>query len=91
MPMYFTLKDEEEEDMSYRKELWYWKEHMKAVKFLIYLFLGFVVGYSLFYLLLPDHMVAQLFNSQIKTIENINSNVVLKCSKTLIHFSNTWK
>jgi len=74
--MYFTLKDEEEEDMSYRTELWILKEHMKAVKFLIYLFLGFVVGFSLFYLVLPDDTVAQLFNSQIKTIENINSNVV---------------
>ena len=64
---------------------------MKAVKFLIYLFLGFVVGYSLFYLLLPDHMVAQLFNFTDKDNREHKQQCSLKCSKTLIHFSNTWK
>lgn len=74
--MYFTLKEEEEEDLSYRKELWLLGEHMKAVKFLLFLFLGFVVGFAIFYLLLPDQIVKDLFSMQIRTIENINSNVI---------------
>ncbi len=74
--MYFTLKEEEEEDLSYRQELWVLKEHMKAVKFLLYLFIGFVIGFSLFYLLLPDHTIRELFGMQLRTIENINSNII---------------
>ena len=75
--MYFTLREEEEEDLSYRKEMWILTEHMKAIRFLLYLFLGFVVGFSIFYLILPDVIIKDLFSMQIRTIENINSNVIV--------------
>ncbi len=74
--MYATLKEEEEEDLRSDNELWLLSEHGKALKFLIYLFLGFVIGFSLFYILFPEHVVQNVFRSQLNTIENINGGNV---------------
>ncbi len=74
--MYFTLRDEEEEDFRIGKERRLLTEHGKAIKFLIYLFLGFVVGFSVFYIFFPERMVQQVFDLQLKTIQSINTNSV---------------
>ncbi len=74
--MYFTLRDEEEEDFRSKKELWLLKEHGKAIRFLLFLFLGFVVAFSLFYIFFPENTVQKVFDLQLKTIENININSV---------------
>jgi len=73
--MYFTLREEEEEDFVSDNELWLLSEHGKAIKFLLYLFFGFLVTFSLVYIFAPESLVQQLFGFQLKTIENIN-NVV---------------
>ncbi len=75
--MYSTLKEEEEEDWVIDTEVGMLTEHSKAVKFLLFLFIGFVVGFSLIYVFLPSNLVATLFGVQLVTIDNINSNVVL--------------
>jgi len=74
--MYFTLKEEEEEDWVIDTEASILNEHGKAVKFLFALFLGFVVGFAFVYVVLPDDLVHALFGIQLVTIDNINSNVV---------------
>lgn len=74
--MYFTLRDEEQEDFKSSKELWLLREHGKAIRFLLYLFLGFVVGFSLFFIFSPESLVQQVFDLQLKTINNINNNSV---------------
>ena len=74
--MYFTLREEEEEDWTIDDEKSIIVEHSKAIKFLLFLFLGFVIGFALIYILLPDNMVHSLFGVQLNTIENINSNVI---------------
>ena len=73
--MYFTLKEEEEEDWLFDTELKILKEHAKAIKFLLFMFLGFIVGFLLVYITLPSDMINQIFSSQISTIAQINNNV----------------
>ena len=74
--MYFTLREEEEEDWVIDNETNILKEHARAMKFLFYLFLGFVIGFALIYVTLPTNMVNSLFGVQLNTIENINSNII---------------
>ena len=73
--MYATLITEENEDIILHNERSILKEHSKALTFLSTLFLGFVVGYSLLYLLLPSHLVQATFNVQLETINTINANL----------------
>ena len=73
--VYFTFNQEEEEDWIISTEGGIIKEHSKAIKFLMYLFLGFTVGFSLAYIFLPDITVHNLFSAQLQTISNINNNI----------------
>ncbi len=70
--MYFTMRDEEEWDWQGASEKTLFKEHNKAIRFLLFLFIGLVVGYALFFLFLPDNIVREIFSVQIQTIESIN-------------------
>jgi stage II sporulation protein M len=73
--MYSTIKYEESKDSRIHDERLLIKEHGKALKAFTYLFLGILAGYTLGYLLLPESMVADLFNSQLKTIARINGGI----------------
>lgn len=81
--MYFTFREEEEEDWEMDTEMGMLKEHGKAIRFLLFMFLGFVVGFSLIYLVLPESLVHTLFGIQLNTIDSINSNVIKSASGTL--------
>ena len=48
--MYLTLISEEQEEFRTDNELWLLKEHGKVITFLMYLFFGLVIGFSLFYI-----------------------------------------
>ena len=51
MPLvYFTMRDEEEWDWQAAGEKTLFKEHNKAIRFMLFLFMGLVVGYALFFL-----------------------------------------
>ncbi len=73
--MYQTLKVEEEKDIMFTKERSLLKEHSKAIIFFLTLFLGFVIGYSLWYVVLPSSLADHLFSSQTHTISNLNQQV----------------
>jgi len=73
--MYLTLRDEEQWDWKGYSERKLFSEHNKSIRFLMFLFIGFVIGFSLFYLFLPDYNVKELFKVQLETIERINNNV----------------
>jgi uncharacterized membrane protein SpoIIM required for sporulation len=73
--VYRTNKYEERKDQFIEKERFLIKEHGKAIKFLIYLFMGTVFGYTAWYLLLSPENAASLFKTQLDTISSINSNV----------------
>lgn len=84
MPLvYFTFREEEEEDWTINKEDGILVEHSRALKFLLFLFLGFIVGFLVIYISLPDALVHQVFKTQLDTIQQINNNV----SGSSINFS----
>jgi uncharacterized membrane protein SpoIIM required for sporulation len=73
--MYQTLRVEEEKDVMLGQERTLLKEHAKAITFFLALFLGFVIGYSLWYVFLPGPLADHLFATQTNTISNLNQQV----------------
>jgi len=68
--MYFLVKQEEEEDETV-EGLWsVWKMHSDAVYAFMLLFLGFIVAFAFWYLILQN---SSLFNAQLETYCMINS------------------
>ncbi len=74
--MVSTIKMEEKKDLVYATESAILKEHAKALKFFMYLFIGFVISYSFWYVVLPTGTIDLLFSTQTQTIREINANVL---------------
>jgi len=68
--MYFIIKKEEEEDEQVEGILGVWHAHKDAIYALMWLFLGFVVAFAFWYILLQN---STLFNAQVETYCMINS------------------
>ncbi len=68
--MYYSIKLEERKDLVYDEELTLLKEHGKALLTFLFLFLGFVIAFSLWYIVIPDSQ--NLFKAQIETFCQIN-------------------
>lgn len=68
--MYFIIKQEEEEDEHVFGFLSVWKIHKDAVFSFMWLFLGLIIAFSFWYIVLQD---PNLFNAQIETYCRINS------------------
>jgi len=66
------LAVEEEKDIAISKERTLLKEHGKALSLFMFLFLGFMAAYSLWYVLLPSGWVQNLYGAQIETIRQVN-------------------
>ena len=47
------------------------KEHAKTLKFLVFLFLGFLVSFTLWYTFLPAPMLDTVFSLQASTIQSV--------------------
>ena len=73
--IYNSLKQQEKVDLVERSEKRIMKNHARVLEFLIFLFLGFVVSYSVAFVLLPSSTVEDTFRSQIETIGAINSQI----------------
>lgn len=74
--MYQTIKMEEEKDLMGLPQLTVLKEHAYALSFFMFLFLGILMAFTLWYIFLPPEVSASLFSIQIETIKNINANVI---------------
>jgi len=70
--MYYIIKLEEGKDIAISDSGKLIKEHSKAIQALIWMFLGFIVAFSLWYIVFPVD-AGQNFNFQIKTFCAINS------------------
>jgi uncharacterized membrane protein SpoIIM required for sporulation len=70
--MYYLIKLEEGKDVEISDSGKLIKEHSKAIRALMWMFLGFVVAFSFWYIIFPDS-AGQNFNFQIKTFCAINS------------------
>jgi uncharacterized membrane protein SpoIIM required for sporulation len=68
--MYFIIKREEEEDEEVEGAFKVWKVHKDAIYALMWLFIGFVVAFSFWHIVLHD---SNLLNFQIQTYCQINS------------------
>ena len=68
--MYFIIKQEEEEDEEVEGFLKVWETHKDAIFALMWLFLGFVLAFTFWYIILQN---STLFNAQIETYCMINS------------------
>ncbi len=67
--MFYLIKNEEEKDMAYEGMLRILREHSKALIALLWLFLGFIVAFSFWHIVLPSN---QSFQVQIETYCLIN-------------------
>jgi len=68
--MYFIIKNEEQQDEEVEGVWWMWKTHSDAIEAFLWLFLGFIIAFSLWNVILQD---PKLLNAQIETYCNINS------------------
>ncbi len=68
--MYHIIKHEEQEDEEGEGFFYVWRVHNDAIFSLMWLFLGFIIAFSLWYVILQN---AGLLNAQIGTYCNINS------------------
>jgi len=68
--MYYLIKQEEEEDEQVEGFFGVWKMHKDAIYGFMWLFLGFVIAFAIWYMILHD---SNLFNAQIETYCMINS------------------
>ena len=68
--MYFLIKEEEQEDEEIEGFFKVWKMHKNAVYAFMWLFLGFIIAFAFWYLVLQN---PNLFNAQIETYCMINS------------------
>lgn len=77
LPITFNaIKLEEQKDTLNMNQGALFREHWRALSFFMFLFLGVMVAFSLWYIFLPPDVINQLFAIQIETIRNINTNAV---------------
>ena len=70
---YSTMIYEEEKNLQVEGERTLLKEHSRALAFLIFLFLGITVAYTIWYVALPSETTSSLFGIQSQTIASINN------------------
>ena len=68
--MYFIITEEEAEDEEVFGFFGVWRIHKDAIYSFLWLFLGFIIAFSFWYIVLQD---SNLFNAQIETFCRINS------------------
>jgi len=75
VPLIFHAIRREEINEDNKKEIVLLKEHSRVLSFLVCMFFGFVISFSLWYVFLPSHMADTMFATQIQTISAINSKI----------------
>lgn len=74
--MYNIITFEEKEDIELKNEAKMLRSHERALLAFFYLFMGFVIAFSVWFILLPTSFVQQLFSTQIMTINSINAKAI---------------
>ncbi len=70
-----VIQMEEEKDTKIQQEKILIKEHGRALSFFLFLFLGFIIGYLMWYIFLPPEVTSSVFKVQQATISEINANI----------------
>lgn len=66
--IYGVIRIEEQKSLEFKRELVLVKEHGEALMFFMFLFFGFVVSFTLWYLFLPEAYLSEVFSVQTATI-----------------------
>lgn len=82
--MYSTIKMEEKKGLTINDKRFLIKEHGRALSFFMFLFLGFVISFSLWYVLLPSDLTGYLFDSQINEIEKVENSGITGDAVSLV-------
>jgi uncharacterized membrane protein SpoIIM required for sporulation len=69
--IYGAIKIEEKKDIAYGDERFLIKEHGKALSFFMFLFIGFVLSFLLWYVFLPADSADTLFQTQLRDIKRV--------------------
>jgi len=78
--VYYTIKYEERKDVTIDNERKLLKEHSKAILALIWLFVGFILAFTIYYVVVPDSQ--NLLKAQVETFCQINrGNNYQECVK----------
>lgn len=73
LPLVYQLTVmEEQKDLEGMEESWLLKEHGKAIRSFMWLFVGMTVAFALWYTVLPSDMASNLFSAQKDTINAMN-------------------
>jgi len=73
--LYNTFKEEEKWELTVNEERKILKHHSKILFFLLFLFMGMVCAFVLWYVVLPSSMVQNSFSSQTSTIQSISTRL----------------
>jgi uncharacterized membrane protein SpoIIM required for sporulation len=84
--MYNTLRYEEHKDIESTSEVALLREHGRSLKFFMYLFLGFVLAFVFYYLVLPIGYTNDLYSIQTATIQSINGNATVVTGNAMSSF-----
>lgn len=74
--MFGAIKLEEKKDIELKHERFLVKEHARALSFFMFLFLGFIISFSLWNIFLPEELSSELFKIQSNEIHKINNNAI---------------
>ena len=85
--VYNTIKIQEEDDLTEKKESQILKDHSKALTTFIFLFFGFAVAFAIWYFILPTSLTSVLFKTQADTILNINTRFAPNAVNSMRVFS----
>jgi uncharacterized membrane protein SpoIIM required for sporulation len=85
--VYGVIQLEEEKGKTIMSESALFKEHGKALLLFTFLFLGFVVSFSLWYVSLPSEALSNVFGVQQQTITQINTQITGGFTFSLTTFS----
>ena len=66
-----AITSEEDKEKNYNSEKWLLKEHSRVLKFLLFLFIGFVLAFAFWSFILPPEQTSVLFSIQKMSVESI--------------------
>ncbi|MBD3318590.1 hypothetical protein GF342_01640 [Candidatus Woesearchaeota archaeon] len=76
VPLFYqTMKREESQVMKYAKEKDILHAHAQVVRFFVFFFIGLTVAFALWFIVLPNEVVINVYSIQAQTISSLNQQV----------------
>jgi uncharacterized membrane protein SpoIIM required for sporulation len=85
--VYQIITMEEQKDLEVMEESWLLKEHSKALKAMMWMFVGMSIAFMVWYSFLPSDMSSSLFTAQRETLNALNGRATGYLSQDLATFS----